>query len=81
MVDRIRESSSICFYESYRLTVSRQAFTIGSVAWCINGFFIFLPFVHESLVPNVNAIGWTEWLGATIFFFAAWPEVWEALFR
>jgi len=56
-------------------------FTFGSVVWCINGFYSFLPFVHESLVPNKNAIGWTAWLGATIFFLAAWPEVWEALLR
>jgi len=57
------------------------AFTIGSVVWCINGFYVFLPFLHESMVPNETAIGWTGWLGATIFFVAAWPEVWEALIR
>ncbi|KLO15213.1 hypothetical protein SCHPADRAFT_871507 [Schizopora paradoxa] len=57
------------------------SFTIGSVVWCINGFYVFLPFIREQLVPNETAIGWTGWLGATIFFFAAWPEVWEALIR
>lgn len=42
---------------------------------------MFLPFIRPSVDTNANAIGWTGWLGATIFFFAAWPEVIEALIR
>jgi len=53
-------------------------FTIGSIVWVINGFFAFLPFCNSHVQMNVTAIGWTAWLGATIFAIAASLPVWEA---
>ncbi|KAJ7054497.1 hypothetical protein C8F01DRAFT_1163582 [Mycena amicta] len=45
-------------------------FTVGSIVWVINGFYAFLPFVNTSVPENMDAVGWTAWLGATIFEFA-----------
>jgi len=45
-------------------------FTIGSIVWCFNGFFTYLPLVspssefHNELYEGGP---WTAWLGATIF--------------
>ncbi|KAF9045526.1 hypothetical protein BJ165DRAFT_1370639 [Panaeolus papilionaceus] len=44
-----------------------QAFTWGSVAWCINGFAAWLPFVQTKLAKTLILTGWTAFLGATIF--------------
>ncbi|KAF5382353.1 hypothetical protein D9757_012714 [Collybiopsis confluens] len=54
------------------------AFTLGSIVWVINGFYSFLPFVDESFAMSVSGIGWTAWLGATVFEFGAILGVLEA---
>ncbi|KAF9064282.1 hypothetical protein BDP27DRAFT_1230754 [Rhodocollybia butyracea] len=55
-----------------------QAFTLGSVVWVINGFYSFLPFVDSSFANSVSGIGWSAWVGATIFEFGAILGVLEA---
>ncbi|KZV88285.1 hypothetical protein EXIGLDRAFT_722815 [Exidia glandulosa HHB12029] len=42
-------------------------FTIGSIVWCINGVYAFVPFVNSGMAENQDAVSWTSWLGATIF--------------
>jgi hypothetical protein len=44
-----------------------QAFTLGSVTWVINGFAVFLPFCNSHFQDAKNSVGWTAWIGATIF--------------
>jgi len=44
-----------------------MSFTIGSVVWVVNGFYSFLPFVDLSVAKSTSAVGWTAWVGATIF--------------
>ncbi|PPR05934.1 hypothetical protein CVT24_006656 [Panaeolus cyanescens] len=44
-----------------------QAFTWGSVVWCVNGFVAWLPFVQTQLSHTLIATGWTAFVGATIF--------------
>jgi len=56
-------------------------FTIGSVAWCINGFFVFLPVIHTHWTANIEAEAWTAWVGSTIFLFGAYFGCLEALNR
>lgn len=50
---------------------------MGSIVWVINGFIVFLPFVVPSIAKDPVSGGWTAWLGATIFFFAALLPIWE----
>ncbi|KAF7348579.1 hypothetical protein MVEN_01375500 [Mycena venus] len=47
------------------------AFTVGSIVWVINGFIAFLPFVNTHVAKDDTGMGWTAWLGATIFEFGA----------
>ncbi|KAJ3729888.1 hypothetical protein C8R42DRAFT_653130 [Lentinula raphanica] len=54
------------------------AFTIGSIIWVINGFYSFLPFVDPSFAQSISGIGWTAWVGATVFEFGAILGVLEA---
>lgn len=44
----------------------------------MNGFYSFLPFVDPSFANSITGIGWTAWLGATIFEFGAILGVLEA---
>nr|GAT46672.1 predicted protein [Mycena chlorophos] len=53
-------------------------FTVGSIVWVINGFFSFLPFVQPSALNSKAAIGWSAWVGATIFEFGALAGLLEA---
>ena len=49
-------------------------FTIGSVVWCINAFFVWLPLVDPaSEFPGEisDAGGWSAWVGASIFEFGS----------
>ncbi|KAJ3998093.1 hypothetical protein F5050DRAFT_1873318 [Lentinula boryana] len=43
------------------------AFTLGSIIWVVNGFYSFLPFVDTSFAQSIAGIGWTAWVGATVF--------------
>ncbi|KAJ7201573.1 hypothetical protein GGX14DRAFT_464297 [Mycena pura] len=56
-------------------------FTVGSVVWVVNGFIAFLPFVNSGVAEDDSGVGWTVWLGATIFEFGALAGLWEALNR
>ncbi|RDB30427.1 hypothetical protein Hypma_007169 [Hypsizygus marmoreus] len=42
-------------------------YTFGSIVWVVNGFAVFLPFVSTSFQEAANSVGWTAWVGATIF--------------
>ncbi|KAH0581938.1 hypothetical protein H2248_011608 [Termitomyces sp. 'cryptogamus'] len=44
-----------------------MAFTTGSVIWVINGFFSFLPLVNSDVMISEAGLGWTAFVGATIF--------------
>ncbi|KAJ2915846.1 hypothetical protein MD484_g4562, partial [Candolleomyces efflorescens] len=56
-----------------------QAFTWGSVVWCLNGFFAFLPLLYPStFAESVYSTGWTAFIGATIFEFGSVLGMWEA---
>ncbi|KAF5383151.1 hypothetical protein D9615_005011 [Tricholomella constricta] len=46
---------------------SNQSFTLGSIVWIINGFIVFLPNVTSHVAKSDSSIGWTAWVGATIF--------------
>jgi hypothetical protein len=49
-------------------------FTIGSLVWCINAFFVWLPLQDPSTSFNgeiADAGGWTAFIGATIFEFGS----------
>ena len=49
-------------------------FTFGSVVWCINAFFVWLPLQDPSTEFNgeiSDAGGWTAFIGATIFEFGS----------
>jgi hypothetical protein len=49
-------------------------FTLGSVVWCINAFFVWLPLQDPSTEFNgeiADAGGWTAFVGATIFEFGS----------
>ena len=49
-------------------------FTLGSVVWCINAFFVWLPLQDPSTeFPGeiTDGGGWTAWIGATIFEFGS----------
>ncbi|KAE9390305.1 hypothetical protein BT96DRAFT_349852 [Gymnopus androsaceus JB14] len=48
-----------------------MSFTLGSVVWVINGFYSFLPFVDASVADSISAIGWSAWIGATVFEFGS----------
>jgi hypothetical protein len=57
-------------------------FTLGSVVWCINACFVFLPFIKPSSeFPNEITVGggWTAWIGATIFEGGSWLLMLEAI--
>ncbi|KIK70293.1 hypothetical protein GYMLUDRAFT_150661, partial [Collybiopsis luxurians FD-317 M1] len=54
------------------------AFTLGSVIWVINSFYSFLPFVDSSFGMSLVGIGWTAWVGATVFEFGSILGVLEA---
>jgi hypothetical protein len=56
----------------------KQAFTLGSVVWVINGFVLFLPLCNSRVLEMDAAVGWTAWLGATIFEFGSIFGIWEA---
>ncbi|KAF9496325.1 hypothetical protein BDN71DRAFT_762931 [Pleurotus eryngii] len=53
-------------------------FTVGSIVWVVNGFFVFLPFANPALGEFPNAAGWTAFAGASIFETGALFGVWEA---
>lgn len=56
-----------CYDVSYLVAV---IFTLGSVIWCINGFFVFLPLIRPSTEFPTEVVyggGWTAFIGATIF--------------
>jgi len=54
-------------------------FTFGSVVWVINGFYVYLPFVRpDQFETNIEAGGWTAWLGATLFELGGWAAMIEA---
>ncbi|KZS93206.1 hypothetical protein SISNIDRAFT_550190 [Sistotremastrum niveocremeum HHB9708] len=53
-------------------------FTVGSVVWVVNGFLVFLPFVNSHYTSNPDAIGWSGWVGATIFEVGSIFLIWEA---
>lgn len=48
-------------------------FTLGSVIWCINAFFVWLPLQDPSteFSGEIEAGGWTAFVGATIFEFGS----------
>jgi hypothetical protein len=49
-------------------------FTLGSVVWCINAFFVWLPLQDPSTEFTgeiTDGGGWTAWIGATIFEFGS----------
>ncbi|EJD53114.1 hypothetical protein AURDEDRAFT_157681 [Auricularia subglabra TFB-10046 SS5] len=53
---------------------------VGSIVWCINGVYAFTPLVNSHFVENDDSVGWTAWLGATIFFLGgilAFLEAWS----
>ena len=58
-----------------------QAFTIGSISWVINGFFVFLPILGTVSDANLEAEGWTAWVGGTIFEIGGILMVLESLNR
>ncbi|KAJ7793407.1 hypothetical protein B0H14DRAFT_148789 [Mycena olivaceomarginata] len=53
-------------------------FTVGSIVWVINGFIVFLPFINTHVAEDADGIGWSAWVGATIFEFGAVMGLWEA---
>ncbi|KAJ3903990.1 hypothetical protein F5879DRAFT_802509 [Lentinula edodes] len=55
-----------------------MAFTVGSIIWVVNGFYSFLPFVDTSFSMSTSGIGWTAWVGATVFEVGAVLGVLEA---
>ncbi|RXW12423.1 hypothetical protein EST38_g13430 [Candolleomyces aberdarensis] len=56
-----------------------QAFTWGSVVWCLNGFFAFMPLLYPStFAESLYSTGWTAFIGATIFEFGSVFGMWEA---
>lgn len=55
---------------------------VGSIVWVINGFIVFLPEINSRKYPvNDTGVGWTGWLGATIFEFGAATALYEAMNR
>jgi preprotein translocase subunit Sss1 len=54
-------------------------FTVGSIVWCVNGFFIFLPYANPQLENYFDAEIWTAFAGGTIFQFGAILALIEAL--
>ncbi|KAG9245063.1 hypothetical protein BJ878DRAFT_37983 [Calycina marina] len=49
-------------------------YTIGSIVWCFNAFFVWLPLERPSTEFTgeiSDAGGWTAWIGATIFEFGS----------
>lgn len=56
-------------------------FTIGSVVWCINGFFAWYPLYRPSTLFSGEDVGagWTAMIGATIFEVGAVMGVLEAV--
>ena len=55
-------------------------FTLGSAVWVINGFFVFLP-SFGYFGANASVIGWTAFVGGTIFEVGSYFMVVEALNR
>jgi hypothetical protein len=57
-------------------------FTLGSVVWCINGFFVWLPLQDPSTeFPGEFTVGGgvTAFIGATIFEIGSWLLMIEAV--
>jgi hypothetical protein len=54
-------------------------FTVGSVAWVVNGFFVFLPFINSNVQAHIVPAVWTAFAGGTLFEFGAILAVFEAL--
>ena len=44
----------------------------------INGFYAFEPFINSHAATNMDAVGWTAFVGATIFEFGSVFGLWEA---
>jgi hypothetical protein len=40
-------------------------FTLGSIVWCINGFFVFLPLARPTMTTNEAASAWSAWVGGS----------------
>lgn len=55
-----------------------KAFTVGSIAWVINGFAVFLPNCNSHFEKAPNSSGWTAFIGATIFELGSIFGMWEA---
>ncbi|EAU82855.2 integral membrane protein [Coprinopsis cinerea okayama7 len=56
-----------------------QAFTWGSVVWCVNGFCSLLPLIYpDTFGDPLHSSGWTAWVGATIFEVGSVFGMWEA---
>jgi len=57
-----------------------KLFTLGSAVWVLNGFFVFLPSVNVMNVNN-NVIGWSGFVGGSIFEIGSYLMVLESLNR
>jgi len=53
---------------------------LGSAVWVINGFFVFLPDLNE-MDNNLEAQGWTAFVGGTLFEVGGYMMVLESLNR
>lgn len=58
----------------------RQLFTLGSAVWTVNGFFVFLPLLNV-MGDNNYVLGWTAFVGGTIFELGSYFMVLESLNR
>ncbi|KAL0484346.1 hypothetical protein AKO1_005014 [Acrasis kona] len=55
-------------------------FTVGSIVWVVNGFFVFLPYVNSSIYANyLQAALWTAFAGGTLFEVGATLSLIESL--
>jgi hypothetical protein len=57
-----------------------QLFTLGSAVWTVNGFFVFLPSLNV-MGDNDYVLGWTAFVGGTIFELGSYFMVLESLNR
>jgi hypothetical protein len=63
-----------------RAFLNLKLFTLGSMFWVINGFFVFLPELN-SMEENDAAEGWTAFVGGTLFEFGGYMMILESLNR
>ena len=56
-------------------------FALGSAVWVVNGFFMFLPSLEVMSETNEEAIGWTAFVGGSLFEIGSYLMVLEALNR